>query len=424
ESKALLACYGFETARPQVARTADEAVALAQPLLDAGSRVVVKAHARGLVHKRAIGGVFLNLGRAEDVREAFAQIEGLLASDDPDSDEASAFDFLGVTVQPMIRQRGLDLRLSASVDPVFGPVVLFGAGGAFADVMQDRALGLPPLNTTLARRMMEQTRIHAALRDYRPDAALADDPRFRHVIDLDALEALVVRFSQLVAEQPRVREIEVNPLLATPAGFTVLDARVVLHPPDLPDAALPRPAIRPYPRRYVATYQLKDGATVTIRPIRPEDEPEVVAFHEDLDEQSVYLRYAGTVKLSERVAHDRLARKCFIDYDREMALVAEREVEGRERPEIVGIGRLSRIPRTTEREYGMLVKDEFQGQGLGTELLRRLVQVGRDEGAERITADILRTNRGMQRASEKVGFTIVRPEEFDDPMVRAVLELG
>ncbi|MEM8599153.1 MAG: GNAT family N-acetyltransferase, partial [Bacteroidota bacterium] len=416
ESKALLACYGFTGATPQLARTADEAVALAQQLFDAGSRAVVKLHADTTADRRALGGVFLNLRTEAEVREAFAQIEGLSASEGLDDDETRPF--AGVTVQPMIRQRGLEMRLGATLDPVFGPVIRFGAGGSFAEVMQDTALGLPPLNTTLARRMMEQTRVYAALRDarLRTDIALGE-------IDLGALEELVVRFAQLVAEQPRVRELDLNPLLASTVGFTVLDAHVTLHPPELGDEALPHPAIRPYPRQYISTHTLKNGGRVTIRPIRPEDEPEVVAFHESLDEQSVYLRYAGTLKLSERIAHDRLARKCFIDYDREMALVAERDLPGQERSEIVGIGRLSRIPRTTEREYGMLVRDEVQGQGLGTELLRRLVQVGRDEGAERITADILRTNRGMQRASEKVGFTIVRPEEFDDPMVRAVLEL-
>ncbi|MEL6612072.1 MAG: bifunctional acetate--CoA ligase family protein/GNAT family N-acetyltransferase, partial [Bacteroidota bacterium] len=418
ESKALLACYGFAAAMPTVAHTPDEAVTLAQPLLDAGGRVVVKLHTHTVSNRGAAGGVFLDLHTENEVREAFAQIEGIYVSDTAERADAVP-PFAGVTVQPMIRQRGVELRLQATLDPVFGPVIRFGAGGSFAAVMQDAALGLPPLNTTLARRMMEQTRVYAALRDEAQHADLALGQ-----VDLAAIEELVVRFAQLVAEQPRVHEIDLNPLLASAAGFTVLDARVRLHPATVSDEALPHPAIRPYPRHYVETYTLKNGSAVTIRPIRPEDEPEVVAFHQDLDEQSVYLRYAGTVKLSERIAHDRLARKCFIDYDREMALVAERDVDGRERPEIVGIGRLTRIPRTTEREYGMLVKDEFQGQGLGTELLRRLVQVGRDEGAERITADILRTNRGMQRASEKVGFTIVRPEEFDDPMVRAVLELG
>ena len=258
--------------------------------------------------------------------------------------------------------------------------------------------------------MIEQTTIYEALKGVRG----------RQPVDMDALEELMVRFSQLVVEQPRIKEIDVNPLLAGPgdAGLLALDARVVLHPYTKEEEDLPAPAIRPYPRQYVGAHVMKGGEEVTIRPIRPEDEPKVVQFHKRLSERSVYLRYASLMKLEQRVAHERLSRICFIDYDRETALVAETD-DG----EIIGIGRLTRQPGRNEAEFAMLVVDDYQGEGIGTELLRRLVQVGRDEGLDQITADILRQNRAMQHVCEKLGFTIIRSDDLADEMVKAVHRL-
>jgi acetyltransferase len=294
-------------------------------------------------------------------------------------------------------------------------VLLFGSGGQLVEVYKDRALGLPPLNTTLARRMMEQTKIYEALQGVR-----GRDP-----VDLDALETLLVRFSQLVVEQPRVKEIDVNPLLARPGddGLLALDARVVLHPYSTDDEDLPAPAIRPYPLQYVGTHTMRSGEDVTVRPIRPEDEPKLVTFHQRLSERSVYLRYASLMKLEQRVAHERLARICFIDYDREMALVAERTNENGD-DEIIGVGRLTRQPGRNEAEFAMIVIDEFQEEGIGTELLRRLVQVGEDEGLDRITADILEQNRAMQRVCEKLDFDLVHSSDPDEDMVKAVKPLS
>jgi acetyltransferase len=183
----------------------------------------------------------------------------------------------------------------------------------------------------------------------------------------------------------------------------------VLHPPEIAPENLPRLAIRPYPTRYVGAHSLKDGTAITIRPIRPEDEPLMVRFHESLSEQSVYLRYFHLIKLSQRTAHERLIRICFNDYDREIALVAERNVPEQE---ILAIARLSKPGfGSDEAEFSMLVRDNYQGQGLGTELLRRLIQVGRDEKLRRITADILPDNYGMQRICERLGFQLERRED-------------
>ena len=223
--------------------------------------------------------------------------------------------FLGVTVQPMIDLNGYELIIGSSPDPQFGPVLLFGAGGQLVEVFKDRSLALPPLNVTLARRLMEQTLIYQALKGVRG----------RKPVNLAALEELLVRFSQLVVEQPWIAEININPLLASSERLIALDARVVLHGKQMTQDKLPAPAIRPYPAQYVGPWTLKTGAKVIIRPIRPEDEPVMVKFHETLSEESVYYRYFTQLKLDQRIAHERLTRMCFTDYDREIPLVAEHQ---------------------------------------------------------------------------------------------------
>jgi acetyltransferase len=296
----------------------------------------------------------------------------------------------------MVKLDGYELIVGSSLDAQFGPVLLFGAGGQLVEVFRDHALALPPLNTTLARRMMEQTRILTALQGVRG----------RRPVDLSALAHLLVRFSQLVVEQPWVKEIDINPLVASPDSLVALDARVLVHGPEVGADQLPRPAIRPYPTQYARPWALKDGTPITIRPIRPEDEPLMVRFHETLSEQSVYWRYFYPMKLSQRVAHERLQRICFIDYDREMALVAEREHGEAGSREIIAVGRLSKLRGREEAEFAILVSDPFQRQGLGTELLRRLLEVGREEHLSRILGYILPDNRGMQRACERLGFRL------------------
>jgi len=243
--------------------------------------------------------------------------------------------------------------------------------------------------------MMERTRIFRAL---------MKGVRGRRPVDLGALERLLVRFSGLVVEQPRIKEIDINPLLASPKRLIALDARVVLHGAEVDLDRLPRPAISPYPTQYVAPWTGKEGLTVTIRPIRPEDEPLVVRFDEKLSEDTVYMRYFQTLKLSRRIAHERMIRICFIDYDREMALVADYKNPQTGEREVIAMGRLSRMYDRDEAEFSLLVRDGFQRRGLGTELLRRLVAIGRDERLHRITAVILPQNQGMLRICSRLGF--------------------
>jgi len=390
EAKQVVSAYGIPIVDTRIALSEDAAVAAAEKL---GFPVAVKLHSETLTHKTDVGGVRLNVRGGADVRQAWRAIEKTVA------EKAGRQHFLGVTVQPMVARSGYELILGSSVDPQFGPVLLFGAGGELVEVLKDRSLALPPLTANLARLVMEQTRIYAALKGVRGRASA----------DLPALEQILVRFSQLVAEQPRIKEIDINPLLVSDKQMIALDARIILHEASVPDAKLPKLAIRPYPFEYVTPEKLKDGTPVTIRPIRAEDEPLMVKFHRMLSANSVYSRYFEFLRLEQRIAHERLARLCFIDYDRELALVAELRNRETDEREIIGVGRLIKISGTNSAEFALVVGDPWQGRGLGTLLLKLLVTVGRDERLGRIAGEILADNIAMKRAASRAGFQIQRP---------------
>jgi acetyltransferase len=405
ESKQIFTDYGIPTVVTHLAQSPDEAVAVAKQI---GYPVVVKLNSETITHKTDVNGVQLNLRDAEAVRQAFALIEQTV------SERVGAGHFQGVTVQPMEKLDGYELIIGSSIDPQLGPVLLFGAGGVLVEVMKDRALGLPPLNTTLARRLMEQTKIWEALQGIRG----------RQPVDIEGLARLLVRFSQLVVEQPWIKEIDVNPLLAAPIdsgrSLLALDARIVLHPATLRKEERPRPAIRPYPEKYVTPWQLPDGGETCIRPIRPEDEPLMVAFNRTLSPESIYLRYFHPVAAAQLISHEQLARMCFIDYDREMTLVAERTAGDGERS-LVAIGQLTKLHGSNDAEFAVLVSDHYQRLGLGTELLTQLLQFGRDEGLDRIVAEILPENEGMKRICARLGFTL--KHDRDTGVIHAELVL-
>src|SRR5579872_4161163 len=321
ESKRLLKAYGIPVVETLLAESEDAAVEAADKI---GYPVVLKLNSKTITHKTDVGGVKLSLRDEPAVRDAFQSIQKSV------TEKAGAEHFGGVSVQPMISSEGYELILGSSIDPQFGPVLLFGTGGQLVEVFKDKALGLPPLNTTLARRMMEQTQIFKALQGVRG----------RKPVDIGALERLLVLFSELIVEQPAIKEIDINPLLASPERLIALDARVVLHEAGKNASQLPKPAIRPYPRRFQKTATLTDGSILHLRAIRPEDEPKLVRFHYTLSEHSVYMRYFHWMKLEQRTQHERLTRMCFIDYDRQMAFVAEWTDPKTGEQQIVGVGRL------------------------------------------------------------------------------------
>jgi acetyltransferase len=396
ESKQLLAFYGIPTVATRLAMTEGEAVAAANSL---GYPVAVKLNSFTITHKTEVGGVKLALRDASAVVAAYREIQEAVAA------KLGAEHFNGVTVQSMFSAEGYELIVGSAIDAQFGPVLLFGTGGQLVEVFQDRALSLPPLNTTLARRFIEQTRIFTALKGVRG----------RKPVDIAALEHLLVRFSQLVLEQKWIREIDINPLLASSETLLALDARVVVYEQTVSPSEIPKPAIRPYPSKYVGQLALRGGELLQIRPIRPDDEPEFVRFHTTLSDESVYRRYFFLMNLESRIRHERLTQMCFIDYDRQMALIAERTMEAGRPGEIVGVGRLIKQSGSKQAEVAVLVSDAFQNRGIGSALVQRLIEFARDEKLELLAASFLADNEPIAKLFKSRGFTI---NDGLDPEVR------
>ncbi len=391
DSKRLLQTYGIPVVPTRVAATVEEAVAMAEEM---GYPVVLKLDSTTLTHKTDVGGVRLNLGSAEAVRLAFQQMAKTVA------EKAGPQHFKSVSVQPMIGENGFELILGCSTDEQFGPVLLFGAGGRLVETLGDKALGLPPLNSTLARRMMERTRIYSAL---------VKGFRGQPPADLERLEQLVVRFSWMVADLPQIREVDINPLFVSADTILALDARVVLFPPQV---ERPRLAVRPYPAQYSWTHTVEPAKRCRIRPIRPEDEPAMVRFHRTLSEASVYHRFYHRLSLGTRIDHFRLTRQCFIDYDRELALVMTfpSDQPAHRSEEIVAVARLRRLPRSEAAEFGILVSDHWQGRGLGQALMARLLEAGRQEGVKVVSGHVLPENQAALRICQKLGFRLQKQE--------------
>ncbi len=425
ESRQILTAYGIPFIETHLATTAAQAAKLSDAL---GYPVVMKLNTDKLIRKVEYGGVILNLTSAHNVRTTFRAVKNTVTK------LLGAEKFQGVQLQPMLNLKGgYALHIGCTLDPQFGPILRFGAEKrpfpADADRSRlpadatailerdaryrDDALALPPLTTTLARRMMESTRVYEILRE-------------AHV-DLSALEQVLTRFSALVVEQPWLKAIEIHPLMVLPpanAGeptrVLALDARILLYDPVLSESELPQPAIRPYPLQFVWKAQLRDETPIVIRPIRPDDEALLVHFHEKLSEQSVYLRYFHALTLSDRIAHERLSRIASIDYAREIALVVERAVE--QTREILAVARLTRRRASPDAEFAILIRDDVQKQGIGTVLLEKLLEVARAEGVARVVGEILPENLGMKRLAEKLGFELTY--DIENGITRAELKIA
>jgi acetyltransferase len=392
EAKDVLTCYGIPVVPTIATRSAGEAAAEAKKL---GGPVVLKLWSEEITHKTDAGGVILNLAGDDAVRSAFAQIKAN-AEAYAQKHGLKTDAFLGVTVQPMIDRKGYELIVGSSVDPQFGPIILFGTGGVLVEVFQDRALGLPPLNRTLARRLIERTRIYPALQGIRG----------QRPVPLAELEMLLVRFSYLLCDFLDLQEIDINPLLASPDGLLALDARIVLAPADLPR---PKLTIEPYPNQHTTTWKLSDGKEIVVRAIRPEDEPLIEAHHRTLSEQSIRMRFFSMVKTLSR---ESLIRLCHLDYAREMALVAE-GVNDEGKHEILGVSRYYMNPQTRVAEFAVIVNDACQGKGLGQYLMQRLIAVARERGVQQLIGAVLRDNTRMLALVKELGFRETKPIERD-----------
>lgn len=384
-SKSLLEAYGIPVTKTFVARSKEDAVQYAERV---GYPVVLKVFSADITHKTDVGGVELNLATREAVELAFDAIVDRAQTARPDACVE------GVTVQKMISlPTGRELIIGAKRDPVFGTVMLVGAGGITAELYQDRALELPPLNERLARRMLESLQSWPLLEGYRG----------RPGVDVDRLIEVLIRLSYLVADYPEIVELDVNPLLVSADEVIALDARIVLdhqavlHPPR-PYAHL---AIRPYPEEFVKRVTLKDGSSILLRPIKPEDEPHWHVLLSHCSAETIHLRFRCMFKT---VAHDVASRFCFIDYDREMAIVAEREQQGVR--QLIGVGRLVADPDHGEAEYAVLVADPWQGMGVGSILTDYCLEICQRWGVKSVVAEVARENTRMIRMFEHRGFEL------------------
>jgi acetyltransferase len=395
EAKAVLdACHIPVVATQRVQATADDAVRAA---VDVGFPVVLKILSDDITHKSDVGGVALNLQDQEEVRNA---VHTMLTRVQRQLPQAR---LQGFTVQAMVRRsHAQELIVGASVDSIFGPVILFGQGGTAVEVMADRAVALPPLNVPLAKALVSRTRVSRLLAGWRDTPA----------VDEAALHGVLVAVSQLLAEIPEIAELDINPLIVNFEGAIALDARIVLSDKKL--AGADNFSIHPYPSHLEEVVQWA-GRTLTLRPIRPEDEAVHLKFLQHLDMEDVRMRVFYSRRTMGRTE---LARLVQIDYAREMAFVAE-EAGPDGKLHTLGVVRASTDPDNVEAEFGVIVRSTIKGQGLGRLLMEKLITYQRAQGTKRLVATILNQNERMLKLAKQLGFEIDRPS-VDDAGMRVI----
>jgi acetyltransferase len=398
EAKTFLEYYNFPVVKTKIAKSADEAALLASTL---GYPVVLKVLSPQIVHKTDAGGVILDIAGEAELREAYDRIMQRAREYDPNAQ------IEGVTVQPMIKKRGYEVILGAKSDPLFGPVILFGMGGVGVELFKDFALGLPPLNQTLARRIMEETKVYQLLRGYRnvPPA------------NLKLLEEIMVLFSQMLVDFPQLKEVDINPLFINESEAYVFDARIVIDKNRVFEKAEPHQhlVISPYPKKYETLWKLRDGRTVLLRPIKPEDEPLWTEMFQSFSEESVRYRFFQILK---DTPHETRVRYCNIDYDREVAIVPELAENGHRK--ILGVVRVSVEPDGKAGEIAFIVADAYQGLGLGTKMVDYAIEICEDMKIETLYAIMLTDNRRAINLMKKMGFTITY---LGDGTVKGTLDL-
>ncbi|TWU24423.1 Succinyl-CoA ligase [ADP-forming] subunit alpha [Novipirellula galeiformis] len=387
DSKALLEAYDIPVCPTVVAGTKEAAMEIAQLI---GYPVVMKICSPSIVHKSDVGGVALNLIDRDSVARAFDSIVAKAKQKRPDA----VID--GVTVQPMtVAPWGRELFVGAKRGPVFGSVLMVGLGGTATELLWDRTFELPPLSERLARRMLESLRAWPLLGAYR-----GRDP-----VDLDQLVEVLMRISYLVADAPEILELDINPLLATPTEVVALDARIVLQRAAVlnPPAPYSHLAICPYPTQFTHESQLGDGTPVLMRVIQPEDEPMWCELISGCSMESIQMRFRYMFR---NTTHEMASRFCFNDYDREIAIVAEVNENGRKA--IAGVGRLVADVDHQEVEFAVLVGDAWQGRGLGSELMDYCLKISEQWRVQKIVAEIAPQNRRMLEMFSHRGFTLNR----------------
>jgi acetyltransferase len=383
----VLAAYGIAATQPILAPDPEAAAAAARPHLAQGGEVVLKIQSPGIVHKSEVGGVRLNLTTEVAVRDAAADILRRARAARPDARIA------GVTVFPMVvRPKARELIIGLADDPTFGPVIVFGQGGTAVEAIDDKALALPPLDLALARGLIARTRVFRILKAYR-NVPAADET---------AIALVLVKLSQLAADFPEIREIDLNPVLADDSGVIVVDARVAVAAFERragPLSGNPRFAIRPYPKAWERHLALPAGSKIFVRPIRPEDEALYPAFLTAVTADDLRLRFFAPVK---EFSHGFIARFTQIDYARAMAFIAIEEATGR----MLGVVRVHADSEYRSAEYAILVRSDLKGHGLGWLLMELMIEYARAEGLETIRGQVLQENRTMLQMCRQLGFAI------------------
>lgn len=398
EAKALLACYELPVTAYRLATTAEEAVACAKTC---GYPVAMKVASPSLYHKTEAGGVRLGLRTGKMVHQAFEEITAQVRKAAPDAA------VLGVVVERMVT-KPFELFIGGRKDEVLGPVIAFGKGGIEIEVYKDAQLDLPPLNMALAHRVIERTRIYPLLKGYRGLEG----------VDLELLAFTLCKFAYLLMDFPEIREADINPFVMDKKEGVMLDAHIVLAPDEPTKSSKPYQhlVLPPYPGRYQKSIKAKNGDKVRLRPIRPEDEPMELEMVKRLSKQSLYFRFFGYVP---RMTHELMTRFTQIDYDREMAIIAL--VDKPEGEEMIGVVRIIADPWGEAAEYAILIADEWQGQGLGSQMTDYIIEIAKDMELQRLYATVLASNQGMLTLFQRKGFTIER-EDFDT--FRVDLELA
>ncbi|MEM1586677.1 MAG: bifunctional acetate--CoA ligase family protein/GNAT family N-acetyltransferase [Candidatus Bathyarchaeia archaeon] len=389
ESKEFLKEYGISVSETYVARSPDEAAEIASKI---GFPVAMKVLSPDIVHKMDAGGVILNIYSEAQVRSCFLQIIENVKSRYPSAR------IHGVTVQPM-HFGEYEVITGSKRDPVFGSFIIFGSGGVNVEVFRDIAVGFPPLNQTLARRIIERTKLYEVFSRGFKGLSLAN---------LRPIEEVLVKFSQLVIDFPEIAEMDVNPLAVTSNGVIALDARIIIDVERVRGESKPYEhlIIRPYPTKYISEHILRDGNRVTLRPARPEDEPLLIELFKALSTETMRLRF---FRIMKEIDHYTAARYCNIDYGREMTIVAETEVGGRRR--LIGMANLIAQPDGCSSEISVVVGDPWQNKGLGSIMIDHLIEVGRDMGQKKLFGEFLAENRKVFHILRKRGFEIKKVDE-------------
>ena len=391
DSKLLINDYGITTTHPTVAKNEDEAVKIAN---EKGYPVVLKIHSPDITHKSDSGGVALNIKNDEMVRVAYRTMLETVGQRVPDAR------IEGITIQKMIKTKdAVELILGIKKDPVFGTVMLVGMGGTSAELFKDRRLEFPPLNERLARRMIESLKIYPLLTGYRGTKTK----------NVDKLIEVLIRLSYLAADYPEIKELDINPVLVTPDDVIALDARIVVDKELLGKKQEPYShlILRPYPETLKENIVLKDGTKALLRPIKPEDEPLWLELLGSCSKESIYSRFRYDFHFN---SHEVATQFCFIDYDREMGIVAEIEEEGRKK--LIGVGRLIADPDLESAEYAVLITDEWQGKDLGKHLTEFCLEIAKRSRVKRVVAMTTNDNKPMISVFRKLGFTVEFKEDF------------